>query len=74
VQRPRQVLDLTAAVGILDKIGAMVDRIQEERHRNALSRAEVTRIVTAMSEIVREHVSDSVTLARIQAGWMTIRG
>ena len=74
MQRPRQVLDLTAAVGILDKIGAMVDRIQEERHRNALSRAEVTRIVTAMSEIVREHVSDSVTLARIQAGWMTIRG
>lgn len=79
--KPRQVLDVTASAGLIDKIGAMVDRIEKHKREGAISLETLDRVleqlgvevVHALAEEVPDATARSVVLANIERRWGTIR-
>jgi hypothetical protein len=53
-QRPRQIMDLSSAAGILGEIGKMVERVEKARAANAISRPELYRVTGQMGRDVRD--------------------
>jgi hypothetical protein len=71
--KPRQVLDIASAAGLLTDITRVVERIENVRAQNAISRKELHRLVDAMGAVVEREVKDEDVVNRIRDGWLTIR-
>lgn len=79
-QKPKQVLDLTAAAGLVDKVGAMVDRIEKHKQSGSITLATLERTLQAVGvelvKALREEVSDELTRSRVLAAferrWATV--
>lgn len=80
VTKPRQVLDVSAAAGLVDKIGAMVDRIEKHKQSGSITLETLERTLQAVGvelvKAVRKEVSDESVRSRILAafelGWATV--
>lgn len=71
-QRPRTVMDLSDAAGILGEIGKMVERVEKARAANAISRPELYRVIGEMGRVVDANVPDPAVRAKIVEGWNAI--
>jgi hypothetical protein len=71
--KPRQVLDIASAAVLLSDITKVVERIENVRAQNAISRKELHRLVDAMGAVVEREVKDEDVVNRIRDGWLTIR-
>lgn len=71
--KPRQILDLSDAVGHAEAITRMVKRVDDVRAGNAISRADLLRVMTEMGRVVEAHVRDQPTQEKIRDGWVAIR-
>lgn len=71
--KPRQILDITAAAGLVDKIGAMVDRIEKHRKESAITLETLEKVLELVGvELVRavqDEVSDAAVRARLLANF-----
>lgn len=67
--RPRQVLDISAAVSHLDTITKMVERVEKIRAANAISRVDFFRLMNQMGTAVQKYVTDAETLRKIALEW-----
>lgn len=72
-QKPRQVLDLADAHRILAEIGKMVERVENLRAANAISRPELNRVITEMGRVVEAFVTDDAQKMKVREGWLAIR-
>lgn len=72
VQKPRQVLDISDAHRILAEIGRMVERVENLRSANAISRPELLRLMGQMGQVVEIVVVDEAVKAKIHAGWTAL--
>lgn len=70
---PKQRSDLDAARSLVDGISKVVARVERARAANAVSRADLFRILPEMGRIVAHHVEDSDALAAIKDDWLAIR-
>lgn len=70
--KPPQILDISDAYRLLDSISKQVERIEKTRAANAVSQADLFRIMGAMGLAVKAHASPEVA-ARIQSAWDAIR-
>lgn len=79
--KPRQVLDLTAAAGLVDKVGAMVDRIERHKREGSITLETLDRVleqlgmevVHALTEEVKDGPTRTAVLANIERRWGSIR-
>lgn len=79
--KPRQMLDITAAAGLVDKVGAMVDRIEKYRREGSITLETLDRVleqlgvevVHALQEEVRDGVTRTAVLAAVERRWADIR-
>lgn len=71
--RPQRIPDIAEASKLLVDAAQVVDRIHKQRSANAVSRADLLRILSEMGRTVELHVTDDTTRERIKAGWQTIR-
>lgn len=70
--RPRQMLDISAGVTILNDISKIVERVERIRASNVVTRIELLRVMGEMGRVVRQHVSDPGVAQRITEGWNAI--
>lgn len=70
--RPRHVLDIADAKGILAEVGRMVEKIEKIRSANAISRPELNRIYQEMWRAVDAEVDDDATKRKIKDHWLGI--
>lgn len=68
--KPVQVLDVADAYRIVSEVTKIAERIERVRAANAISRADLVRVMTEMGRVVAAHVHDPETLERIQHGWL----
>lgn len=65
--KPRQLPDLATAVGLIDKIGGMVERIQKREGERSISLAEVDRVLNELGLktvlALREVIADDADLS-----------
>lgn len=81
IGKPRQTLDITAAAGLVDKVGAMIDRIEKQKREGAITLETLDRVLEQLGmEVVHalsEEVSDGPTrtkvLAAIERRWNGVR-
>ena len=71
--KPVQILDVADAYRILETISKMVKRVEDVRAANAVSRADLIRIMTEMGRVVQAHVRDETIQQKIRDGWLTVR-
>ena len=79
--KPRQMLDITAAAGLADKVGAMVDRIERHKRDGGITLETLDRVlqqlgvevVNALAEEVPDGVQRAAVLASIERRWHGIR-
>lgn len=79
-EKPRQVLDITAAAGMVDKVGAMVDRIEKHRREGAITLDTLNRVleqlgvevVHAAQEVIRDPATRAALLNAVERRWGTI--
>lgn len=72
-QRPKQVLDLLDAAQVIDRVGAMVQRIHAMEHTRAVSPKDLSRLLDHLVRVIRAHVHDEEILARIARDWNAFR-
>lgn len=80
-EKPRQVLDITAAAGMLDKVGSLVDRIEKSRREGAITLDTLNRVleqlgvevVHAAQEVIGDDATRSAILNAIERRWHDIR-
>lgn len=70
-QKPRKILDITAAKGLIAEVGAMVERIEKQTD-NLAQNPEFQRVYWEMSKHVTANVTDAAVLRRIREGWQSI--
>jgi hypothetical protein len=70
--KPRQVLDLSDASRLVDRVGAMVKRIEDSRAANAVSQKDLFRTMELMGLAVRQHAPEECW-GRILAAWEALR-
>lgn len=70
--KPRTILDLSDAYRVLGEIGRMVERVEKARAANAISRAEMNRVVHEMARVVDLVIGDDEAKAKIREGWLAI--
>jgi hypothetical protein len=70
--RPKKVSDISDAVKLLDDLGRMVDRVETMRSKNAISEAELNRIINMMGRSVDVLVSDEELKGKIREAWIAI--
>lgn len=70
--RPRQILDIAAAHDMLQSTTKIVERIEKIRASNAISRADLMRVMAEMGRVVEAHVKDKDQQTRITEGWLAI--
>lgn len=71
--KPRTILDIGDAYRILSEISKIVERIEEIRAKNAISRADFVRLTTAMGNSVAKHVNDPEKLRKIRKEWLALQ-
>lgn len=71
--KPMKVMDLADAGGLLAEVTKIVERIEKVRAANAISRADMNRVLSEMGRVVDLHVEDGATKQRIKEGWLAIR-
>jgi hypothetical protein len=71
-KRPRQVLDITSAYALVSEITKIVERIENIRAQNAISRADFIRLTAAMANIVQKYVTEPSTLDGIRREWLDL--
>jgi hypothetical protein len=70
--KPRQVLDLADASRLVDRVGAMVKRIEDSRAANAVSQKDLFRVMELMGLAVRQHAPEECW-ERVSAAWEALR-
>jgi hypothetical protein len=70
--KPRQVLDISDAYRILGEIGRMVERVEKIKSANAISRADLNRIMQEMWRSVEMRVTDAAAKDAIKEDWMRV--
>lgn len=70
--RPRQVIDIASAYQLLESITKMVERVERVRAANAISRADMLRVMTEFGRAVETYVKDPVALQRIRDAWLAV--
>lgn len=79
--KPRQVLDITAAAGLLDKIGGMADRVEKRKREGSITLATLDRVleqmgaelVAACQEVRLDITSRTALLTAVEQRWGAIR-
>lgn len=80
VDKPRQVLDISAAATLVDKVGAMVDRIERHKREGSISLETLDRVleqlgvevVAAAREAVTGEAERSALLTAVERRWGTV--
>lgn len=80
MNKPRQMLDVTAAAGMVDKVGAMVDRIQKHRREGAITLDTLNRVleqlgvevVHAVAEVITDAATRAQVLNAVERRWGTV--
>lgn len=80
-EKPKQLLDLTAAAGLVDKVGAMVDRIEKHKREGSVTLETLNRVleqlgvevVHALTEEVPDAATRALVLQNVERRWHTIR-
>lgn len=80
-EKPRQLLDITAAATLVDKVGAMIDRIEKHKREGAITLDTLNRVleqlgvevVHAAQEVIRDAATRAALLHAIERRWGTIR-
>lgn len=70
--KPRQILDISTAHNQLDTITKMVERVEKVRAANAISRADMLRVMTEFGRAVDTFVHDDNTKQRIKEAWLAV--
>lgn len=81
MNKPRQMLDITAAAGLVDKVGRMVERIEKIRSEGTITLETLDRVLEQLGvEVVkaaREEVADGASraalLKAVERRWASIR-
>lgn len=79
--KPTKVLDITAAAGLVDKVGAMVDRIEKTKREGNITLETLDRVLEQVGvelvQALQEEVPDAAARARILATferrWSSVR-
>lgn len=79
--KPRQMLDITAAASLVDKVGSMTDRIERQQREGSITLATLDRVleqlgvevVHALSEEVTDAATRTAVLSNIERRWASIR-
>lgn len=71
--KPVQILDVADAYRIVSEITKIVERIEKVRAANAISRADLLRVMQEMGRVVQRFVTDGPTLEQIKDGFLAIR-
>jgi hypothetical protein len=71
--RPQRIPSLHEAASLLDRASQVIDRIHRQRSDNAISRADLMRVMQEMGRVVQRHVTDGATLDKIKDDWLAIR-
>lgn len=72
--KPREVLDISDAYRIVSEITKIVERIERIRSANAISRADLTRMLREMYRGLELFVTDTATRDQVTAYWRGITG
>jgi hypothetical protein len=70
--RPREVLDVSAAMTHVDVITKIAEREWKRHESNAISRKDLFRILESFGKSVLKHVTDEETLKKIRAEWLDV--
>lgn len=71
--KPRQVLDVADAYRIVSEVTKIAERIERIRSADAISRADLYRVMGEMGRVVETVVGDAAALQEIKRGWLAIR-
>lgn len=71
-QRPTQVLDVSAASVLVDRLGKMVERIHKIKTEGAITIEAMSKVMERLGLVVAKHV-DSETAAKIDREWLEIQ-
>lgn len=73
VRKPMRVLDISDGYRLLSEVSRVVQRIESVKAQNAISRADLSRILMEMTRVVEMEISDDGAKERIKNGWQAIR-
>lgn len=71
--RPQRIPEIEDAAKLLEAASRVVDRIHKQRSADAISRADLMRLMGEMARVVERHIGDGETLEKIRDDWLTIR-
>lgn len=71
--RPRQIMDIADSYRLLSEITRIVQRAEQIRAANAISRPDLFRLTGEMGRVVERYVTDEDTLNKIKDAWLAIR-
>jgi hypothetical protein len=71
--RPRQLLDITDASRLLERIARIVDTIHKRTQEHTISLETFHHLMEQMGLVVARYVGDADTLRAIETGWGQIR-
>lgn len=64
---------LPEAIRLVDKVAGIVKAIEEIKSKNALTLADLSRLMLNMGLVVRKHVTDPAVCEKIQSDWDALR-
>ena len=70
--RPREILDVSAAIAHVDTITKIAEREWKRHEANAVSRKELFRVLEQWGRGVIKHVTDEATLKAIRSEWLNV--
>lgn len=70
--RPKKVMDISDASVLIERLGGMVDRVETLRAKNAVSEAELNRVINQMGRVVDVLLADEELKVKIREGWLGI--
>lgn len=71
-QRPRRIMDIQDAGHLVESISRIVQRMHQIQSTGAISLETFKRVSEHMGIIVAKHVTDLVTLSKIEKEWMDL--
>lgn len=72
-KKPRRILDIADAHRLIAQITKIVERIERIRAADAMSRADLYRIMGEMARVVDTYVDDGEAIQKIKDAWLSIR-
>lgn len=70
--RPRRIMDISDASYLIESISRVVHRMHQIQSQGAISLDTFKRVTEHMGMIVAKHVTDPMTLNRIETEWMAL--